>query len=321
MATPPASDEQTHGPDDGSEAAAPATGPFNALTDDINDLRIRHQHCWLWPQIRDEIDRLDEVLEQGRQLLEPLATDRPDWALKACIGIARSNPAIHQHAERYDSYAEAARNLWTTFIPATPPTLTDAQIYAVMAMHEARMAAEAYCEIAAGIEEEMALAGIGYVDDDGITWLRSEIAEWERELWRLADKYKSAADRIILMATFAMAPANPAALKEAQAQIVAMDRRIREIEAKVKPYRAGRRPGAVNRFTRALRELARRAGSWEFEDIIDLIDAACEEGPVEGIQFQDLNDYKIWYQDTITGREDDISITNLKRTLRRQSAI
>lgn len=321
MATPPASDEQTDGPDNGSEAAAPAAGPFNALTDDLNDLRIQHEHCWLWPQIRDEIDRLDEVLEQGRQLLEPLTTERPDWAVKACTGIARSNPAIHQHVERYDSYAQAARSLWTTFIPATPPTLTDAQIYAVMAMHEARMAAEAYCEIAAGLEEEMALAGIGHADVDGIAWLRPEIADWERELWRLADQYKAAADRIILMATFAVAPANPSALKEAEAQMVVMDRRIREVEAKVKPYRGGRRPGAVNRFTRALRELARRAGSWEFEDIIALIEAASEQAPVEGIQFQDLNDYKVWYQDMVTGLEDDISIANLKRALRRQSAI
>ena len=320
MATPPASDEQTDGPtNNGSGVASPAAGPFNALTDDLNDLRLQHEHCWLWPQIRDEIDRLDEVLEQGRQLLEPLDIDRPDWALKACTGIARSNPAIHQHVERYDSYAEAARSLWTTFIPATPPTLTDAQIYAVMAMHEARMAAEVYCEIAAGIEEELEQTGIGQADDDGITWLRSEIAEWERELWRLADQYKSAADRIVLMATFAVVPANLSALKEAEAQMVAMDRRIREVEAKVQPYRGGRQRDAVSKFTRALRELARRAGSWEFDDIIALIEAASEQAPIEGMQFQDLNDYKVWYQDMVTGREDDISIANLKRALRRQS--
>lgn len=180
MATPPASDQQTDGPDNGSEAAAPAAGPFNALTDDLNDLRIQHQHCWLWPQISLEIDRLDDVLKDGRHLLEPLATDRPDWAIKTCAGIARSNPTIHQHVERYDSYAQAARSLWTTFIPAAPPTLTDPQIYAVMAMHEARMAAETYCEIAAGIEEEMAQAGVGHDDEDEIVELRCDIAGWER---------------------------------------------------------------------------------------------------------------------------------------------
>ena len=87
MATPPASDEQTDGPNNGSEAAVSVTGPFNALTDDLNDLRIRHQHCWLWPQISLEIDRLDDVLKDGRHLLEPLATDQPDWAIKTCAGI------------------------------------------------------------------------------------------------------------------------------------------------------------------------------------------------------------------------------------------
>lgn len=321
MATPPASDEQTDGPDDGPDAAKPAAGPFNALTDDLNDLRIQHEHCWLWPQVRDEIERLDEIQAQGRQRLEPLISAKPPWAVEACIGIARSNPAIHQHVERYDSYAQAARSLWTTRIPATPPTLTDGQIYAVMAMHEARMAAEAYCEIATGIEEEMGSAGIGHDDHEGIAWLRSEIADWERELWRLADQYKAAAERFILMATFASAPADPSVLKEAEAQIVAMDHRLREVEATVQRYRGGRQRGAVSRFTRALRELARRAGSWEFDDIIALIEAACEAAPVEGIQFQDLNDYKVWYQDVTTGREGDISIANLKRTLRRQSAI
>ena len=90
MATPPASDEQINGPDDGSETAVPAAVPFNALTDDLNDLRIQYEHCWLWPQIRLEIDRLDDVLKDGRRLLEPLTTDRPDWAMKACTGVARS---------------------------------------------------------------------------------------------------------------------------------------------------------------------------------------------------------------------------------------
>lgn len=49
MTTPPASDEQTDGPDDGPEAAVPAAGPFNTLTDDLNDLSIQHEHCWLCP--------------------------------------------------------------------------------------------------------------------------------------------------------------------------------------------------------------------------------------------------------------------------------
>ena len=203
MATPPASDEQTDGSDNGSGTAVPAASLFNALTDDLNDLRIQHQHFWLWPQISLEIDRLDDVLKDGRHLLEPLATDRPDWAIKTCAGIARSNPAIHQHVERYDSYAEAARSLWTTFIPTTPPTLTDAQIYAVMAMHEARIAAEAYCEIAAGIEDEMAQSGVGHDDEDDILELRGNIAGWERWHWHYAAQQVGTAERFLLMASFA----------------------------------------------------------------------------------------------------------------------
>lgn len=299
----------------------PTAGPFNALTDDLNDLRIRHQHCWLWPQISHEIDRLDEVLEQGRQLLESLATDRPDWAMDACIGIARSNAAIHQHVERHDSYVQAARSLWTTRIPATPPTLTDAQIYAVMAMHEARMAAEAYCEIAAGIDEEMQHAGIGHDDGEGIDWFRSEIAGWERWRWHHAAQQTGTAERFLLMAGFAAGTTDQTAIKKAEAQIAKLQRRALKAEAAAEPFHGGRQRGAVSKFTHALRLLAERADSWEFDDVMPLIDAACEHAPVEGIQFQDFNDYKVWYQDMITGREYEITIVNLKRALRRQSAI
>lgn len=60
-----------------------------------------------------------------------------------CLHRHRPFQSRHLPAhQRYDSYTEAARSLWTTFIPTTPP-LTNAQIYAVMAMHEARMVAEA----------------------------------------------------------------------------------------------------------------------------------------------------------------------------------
>jgi hypothetical protein len=317
MATPPASDEQIDGPDNGSEAAVPAAGPFNALTDDLNDLRIQHQPCWLWPQITLEIDRLDDVLKGGRQLLEPLTTDRPDWAMKACTGIARSNPAIHQHVERYDSYAAAVRSLWTTFIPATPPTLADAQIYAVMAMHEARMAAEAYCEIAAGIEEEMAQAGVGHEDEDDIVELRSDIAGWERWHWYCAAQQTGTAERFLLMAEFAASTPDSSAIKNAEAQIAKLQRRARKAEAAVEPFHGGRQPGAVTKLTKALMTLVERVGSRDIKDVLPEIQDACEDLPIEGIQFQEYNDIYVWYLDVVSQSERKIKISSLIRALNR----
>jgi len=317
MATPPASDEQTDGPDDGSEAAVPAAGPFNALTGDLNDLRIGHQHCWLWPQINLEIDRLDDVLKGGRQLLEPLTTDRPDWAIKACIGIARSNPAIHQHVERYDSYAQAARSLWTTFIPATPPTLTDAQIYAVMAMHEARMAAETYCEIAAGIEEEMAQAGVGHDDEDEIVDLRCDIAGWERWHWHYAAQQTGSAERFLLMASFAASAPDMSAIKKTESQMATLERKARAARAEVAPYRQGRQKGAVSNLTRALEEVVRSARSNEYKVVRAKIEEWMGED-VEGIRFDGFGQYdgRLEYTDLTKNRVDSIAIDTLKRKLR-----
>ena len=314
MATPPASDEQTDGPNNGSEAAVPVTGPFNALTDDLNDLRIRHQHCWLWPQISLEIDRLDDVLKDGRQLLEPLTTERPDWAVKACTGIARSNPAIHQHIERYDSYAEAARSLWTTFIPATSPTLTDAQIYAIMAMHEARIAAEAYCEIAAGIEEEMVQAGVGHENEDEIVELRGDIAGWERWNWHYAAQQVGTAERFLIIAGFAAGTPDSSAIKKAEAQIATLERKARAARAEMVPYRQGRKRGAVNRLTRALMAVVKEAGSSEYAAVIAYLDGAYGE-EFEGIIFRDIVDDRLEYSDLSKNRETSIAIDTLKRKL------
>jgi hypothetical protein len=320
MATPPASDEQTDGPDNGSEAAAPAAGPFNALTDDLNDLRIQHQHCWLWPQISLEIDRLDDVLKDGRHLLEPLATDRPDWAIKTCAGIARSNPAIHQHVERYDSYAEAARSLWTTFIPATPPTLTDAQIYAVMAMHEARMAAEIYCEIAAGIEEEMAQTSLGDDDLDEIDDQRTDIAGWERWLWHYAAQQVGTAERFLLMAEFAASTPDSSAIKMAESKMATLERKARAARAEMVPYRQGRKQGAVNRLTRALMAVVKEAGSSDLSAVIEYLDGAYDD-EFEGVIFRDIVNDRLQYSDLSKNREASIAIDTLKRKLDKLSGV
>lgn len=317
MATPPASDEQTDDPDNGSEASVPAVGPFNALTDDLNDLRVRHQHCWLWPQIRLEIDRLDDVLVQGRLVLEPLTTDRPDWAMKACIGIARSSPAIHQHVERYDSYAQAARSLWTTFIPAASPSLTDAQIYAVMAMHEARLAAETYCEIAAGIEEEMAQADVGHDDEDDIVDLRCDIAGWERWHWHYAAQQVGSAERFLLMASFAASAPDMSAIKKAESQMATLERKARAARAEVAPYRQGRQKGAVSNLTRALQEVVRSARSKKPEAVLAKIEEWIGED-VEGIRFDGFGQYdgRLEYTDLTKNLVDSIAIDSLKRKLR-----
>ena len=234
--------------------------------------------------------------------------------MKACTGIARSNPAIHQHVERYDSFTEAARSLWTTFIPTTPPTLTDAQIYAVMAMHEARIAAEAYCEIAAGIEEEMAQAGVGHADEDDIVELRGDIAGWERWHWHYAAQQTGTAERFLLMASFAATAPDLSVIKKAEAQIATLERKARAARAEMVPYRQGRKRGAVNRLTRALMAVVKEAGSSEFSAVIEYLDGAYDD-EFEGIIFRDIVDDRLEYSDLSKNRETSIAIDTLKRKL------
>lgn len=186
---------------------------------------------------------------------------------------------------------------------------------------EARTSAEAFCEIAAGIEDELQRNAIGHDEADEIVWLRGEVAQWEREAWRWADQTKAAAERFFLMATFAASSPSTAALQQAEQQVAALNRRLGEAREAIEPYRAGRQPGAVSKLTRALMALVKKAGSADFDAMFAEIEKACHDLPVEGIQFQDCNDFKVWYQDMVTGHEAEITIPNLRRRLTRLPAI
>jgi hypothetical protein len=315
-------DEQEPEQPAGRESGGIGADLFNPLTDSLDDLIVDHQGCWAWPEVAVDVQDLVSLAASAGESLTALATpEAPPWASKATLGITRSITAIHEHADRHGGYAAAARSLWTTFIPSTEPTLSDAQIYALLAIVEARTSAEAFCAIASGIDDELRRNAISHDDADEIAWLRGEIAQWEREAWRWADRTKAAAERFLLMATFAASSPSPAALQEAEQQVAMLNRRLTEVQAAVAPYRAGRKPGAVSKLTRALIALVKRAGSPDFDAVFPLIEQACYDEPIEGIQFQDCNDHKVWYRDVVTGLEDHITAPNLRRRLTRLPAI
>ena len=312
----PAHPDPATGPDDVSSQ------PFNPLTGDLQDLRDSHAHCWLWPDISPEISRLDDVVTDARTFLTPLLQpEPPEWAMTAALGMSSSNYAIHQHAQRYNSYVTAARSLWTTRIPHDTPTLTDAQIYALLAIHQARMAAELYCEIALGIEEEMTLTSVGHGDLEDIGWLRTAMAGWERALWHDAAQQTGTAEKFLLMAQFAASQPGIEQLRQAETKMAELQRRAQAAEDGVQTFRQGRQPGAVGKFTKALTELVHQAKSNKLKDVIVLIETACYGDPIEGIQFQDCNDYYVWYLDIETKVEAQIKIPNLQRRLSRFSDI
>ena len=318
MAAPPTPDEQS------ASASSDAGGngiavdmPFNPLTGDLNDLRITHGQCWLWPEITPEFDRLDAVVFNARAFLEPLATAGcPDWALQAAIGIVRSNLAIHQHAEHHGSYIAAARSLWTTRIPHDPPTLSDAQIFALLAIHEARLTAETYGEIATGIEDEIQQAGIGHHDDEDIHCLRSDIAGWERGLWRDAADRTGTAEKFLLMANFAASAPDPVALKKAESQIATLRSKARKAEAVVAPFRNGRPRGATARITRALNAIVQEIGSRDIKKVLDHIEYLYSgEHMIEGLLFEDANDVFVFYRHEGESQYQKIRIDSLRRKL------
>jgi len=203
--------------------------------------------------------------------------------------------------------------LWTAAIPSSEPTLTDAQIYALLAIAEARTSAEGYCELATGIEEELENNAIGHDEAVEIRWLRGELAQWEREQWRWSDAMRESAERFLLLAQLTASSPPPDALQQAEQRIV-------ELSATVDKFHGGKPKGAVNKFTRALMHLAQRAGSTDFDAVMPLIEKAVYGDPIEGIQFQEYRDDFVWYQDVATGREHQIKMANLRRALGRLPA-
>ncbi len=314
MAPIPSSDEQHDNASGDESDAIDDRQPFNALTGDLNDLRLTHDHCWLWPQLTAEFDRLDHVVENARTFLEPLTEySNADWVQQAVLGMARSHDAVYQHAEQHGSYVIAARSLWTTRIPSEPPTLTDAQILALLSIHEARRSAETYCEIAAGIEEDMELTSISHDDEDSIGWLRSELAGWERVLWRDAAEQTGIAEQFLLMASFAT-NVSAVALKKAESQMATLRRKASVAAAIAAPYRKGRSQGAVSHLTRALMELVKEAESTELSVILDMIEEYFD-GDVQGIRFTDIVNDRVFYIDTYKNIERSIATDSLKRKL------
>lgn len=295
---------------------------FNPLTGDLQDLRLLYGDAWLWPHISPEITRLDDVIIDAQTFLIPLFQPcPPEWAIQAGLGVSRSNIAIHQYAQHHNSYVAAARSLSSTRIPRDAPTLSDAHIYALLAIHEARMAAELYCEMVRGIEEEMILTGVGHNDTEDIGWLRTTMAGWEHNLWHDAAQQTGTAEKFLMMAQFAANEPNVEQLRQAEATVAELQRRAQAAETSVQAYRQGRQPGTVSKLTKALQHLIHRSHSSKLTDILTLIRRACNECPIEGIEFQACNEDCIWYLDVATGFQGQIKFANLQRRLNRISDI
>ena len=311
MADPPAPDPAPL-QEPGEEADA---DPRNPLTADLNDLIVVHQHHWLWSEIAVDLQDLATLSDHADTCLGALHTPiPPEWALQAAQGIARSSSAIHQHAERHGSYAAAARSLWTCAIPRAEPTLTDAQIYALLAKVEARSSAEAFCEIAIGLEDELQRHGIGHEELEEITWVRGDIAGWERLSWRWADLTKAAAERFLLMASVARsAPAIP---HPAEQQIIAMRQRLQQAEVLAGRFRGGRQPGAYAPLTRALLSMVQAARSRELDVVLAQIEDCLAED-IEGVRFDEITATELQYTDLTRNKVTQIQLDSLRRKLAR----
>jgi len=297
-------------------------GAFNPLTNDLNDLREHHDQCLLWPEVSPEFSRLEEVIWKAQTFLQPLQTfGPPQWAIDAGLGISRSNLAIHQYMERYETYPAAARALWTTRIPKTGTTLSDSEIYALLAVDEARMAAEYYCEIVDGIEDaidplELVAKGNAHVDA-----IRMQSAAWERELWHSAAQQTGAAEKLLIMASVAqdLSAVSPQT-RQAEATIATLARKARATKAALEPYRTGRKPKAYGVFKKALITIAREAGSFDVEVVMGYIDQIYDE-PIENIRITDVINDQVHYVDLRKNLEKSIAVKDLKAALHQLSQI
>ncbi len=137
--------------------------------------------CWLWGEVSVEMQALATLIGRAGELLESLHQPTvADWASNAAIGIVRTMLSIPNtpNATATSPMSRAA---------SQAATVTDVQIYALLAIAEARTSAEGYCDLATGIEDELARNAIGPDEAGEIAWLRREIAQWEREQWRWSE--------------------------------------------------------------------------------------------------------------------------------------
>lgn len=288
---------------------------FNPLTDDLNDLWLDHADCWFFPQIKLEMDSLIDLVQRARDNVLDLI-NTPEWALKAGEGIFRCNGAIHQHVTRYGNFAETARALGNCLIPREPPTLMDEHIYALLSICEARLSAEAYCELAAGYESELEATGIQPDDDEDILCLRQVKSAWERDLWRWADREKALAEKFLLMADFAFRAPDPTHVKHTEAQLVVLSRRLTAVEAVAKPYRQGRPKGALSPISLALMEIVRDARSRELDDVLEQIREYLGEDIQGVIRFDEIEEDTLYYTVITKAQPKQMSLDSLRRRLK-----
>ena len=144
--------------------------------------------------------------------------------------------------------------------------------------------------------------------------LRCDIAGWERWHWHYAAQQTGTAERFLLMASFAASAPDSSVIKKAEAQIATLERKARAARAEMVPYRQGRKPGAVNRLTRALMAVVKEAGSSEYFAVIAYLDGAYDD-EFEGIIFRDIVNDRLEYSDLSKNRETSIAIDTLKRKL------
>jgi len=310
MADPSASDSADH------RTGGTGAEPFNPLIGGIDDLIERCRDCWLWPEVATELQGLAELINQARTHLTVLRQPAtPDWSYTAALGIARSITSIHEHAERHGSYATAARYLWTAAIPSREPTLSDTQIYALLAIVEARTSAEAFYAIAAGLEDELRRNAIGHDEVDEISWLRSEIALWERESWRWADSTRAAAARFLLQAQWHQASSPAGDIRQAELRITQLNQQLGALSVTAEKFHGGRAKGAYSPLTLALMQIVREARSRDLHDVLAHIEECLGEEIESLIRFDEITSGEVQYSILTKGKLAQIKIDSLRRKL------
>jgi hypothetical protein len=185
-----------------------------------------------------------------------------------------------------------------------------------LAIHEARLAAETFAGLAAGIEEEIEQAGIGHEDETLIGWLRTDIAGWERHQWRDAADQMGVAEQFLLMAWFAVQAPPAAALQQAEARLAELRSKAEAAAAVAAAYRQGRQKGAVGRLTRALSVIVQEAGSADLEPVLRQLREVLGED-IHGIRFDDVTADTLWFTDLARDAEKSIALNSLRRKLLR----
>lgn len=288
---------------------------FDLLQDDLSGLMQAAEEHRLWSDYQDDIESACSVFEKAREILAPLrrvnlsTRDAPQWsamAIRAARSVSYSRKPIFQYASRFGSVLASARRFWTEL---TPPQgwkskpLADHEVYALLAMYEARLSVESIIGILRDFDQ---WADENDVSDDNEETFRDEMARWEWREARYVHRRLAQAKDLQHLAQLAVVGADSERARQYIGELEHEVQQRAELLAAVSPlakdgkvFSEGRSKGGQTRkgktystFKLAVRHLCVKLGTYIPQEVLGEMRRDCEDDEEGDSRSEVMNDLR-----------------------------